>query len=95
MRKDGYGIVVPMSFDAQAYLGEMMQQLPGNAGLYELSRQLASAAGREEPWGIEYLRNLRAGRQPMSEIIRRALFCHSIGQFIPSKAVISNGIAFN
>jgi hypothetical protein len=76
-------ITVPADFNAHAYLAELMQQLPGFQGTYELTRQLASAGGRKQTRTHSYLDNVRAGRQPVSRFLRRALFCHSIGQFTP------------
>jgi hypothetical protein len=87
-----HGVIVPAGFNAQAYLQELMQQLPGFEGKYEIARQLAAAAGRKEPWTHEYLDKIRAGRQPVSEPFRRALFCHSVGQFAPPESLIEKKI---
>jgi hypothetical protein len=85
-------LIIPAGFNAQAYLQELMQQMPGFQGKYELSRQLAAAVGRRMPWTYTYLDNLRAGRQPISGAMRRALFFHSMGQFAPPEEIIAERI---
>lgn len=60
-----------------AYLTELMQQMPGTDGRIEISRQLSAMLERKNPFSIGYLYNVRAGRQPITDQLKRALWVHS------------------
>ncbi len=75
--------IVPESFDAHAYLEELIRQLPGRAGRMEIGRQLAATLGRGLPWSQSYIGNLHMIRQKMTDNVRRALFRHSRGRESP------------
>lgn len=88
----GLKIVVPDSFDAVAYLTELMQQMPGTDGRIEISRQLSAMLERKNPFSIGYLYNVRAGRQPLTEQLKRALWIHSQKEYFdPNPEKISEG----
>jgi hypothetical protein len=86
---------IPPNWNALAYLDEVMQQLPGAAGCYELSRQLAATSGRARPWTRGYLQNLRTGRQPIPPAMKLALYRHSRGDFTVPESTVTQGQTSN